>query len=153
MRNLREIAPTWYFTVPKGFEALLPYLRADDALRRNFFSRLKVLWFAGAALSQHVFDEMKELAIKTCGERILFLTGLGSTETAPFALARTWDSANSDQYGPAGARLRAQAGADARASSKRACAGRNITPGYWRAARADRARRSTRKASTGSAMR
>ena len=45
-----------------------------------------MLWFAGAALAQHVFDEMKELAIETCGERILFLTGLGSTETAPFAL-------------------------------------------------------------------
>ena len=67
VKNLREIAPTWYFTVPKGYEALIPYFRADDELRRNFFSRLKVLWFAGAALAQPVFDEMKELAIKTCG--------------------------------------------------------------------------------------
>jgi feruloyl-CoA synthase len=94
VRNLREIAPTWYFTVPRGYEALLPYLRADAELRRNFFSRLQVLWFAGAALTQTVFDEMKELAIKACGERILFLTGLGSTETAPFALARVWESSN-----------------------------------------------------------
>ncbi len=99
VRNLREIAPTWYFTVPKGYEALLPYFRADDELRRNFFSRLKVLWFAGAALAQPVFDEMKELAIKTCGERILFLTGLGSTETAPFAMARMWESSNSTNMG------------------------------------------------------
>ena len=57
VKNLREIAPNWYFNVPKGFEALLPYLRADAALRRNFFRRLKVLWFAAAALPQHVFDE------------------------------------------------------------------------------------------------
>ena len=35
VRNLREIAPTWYFTVPKGYEALLPFLRADDELRRE----------------------------------------------------------------------------------------------------------------------
>src|SRR5262249_54978764 len=92
VRNLREIAPTWYFTVPKGFEALLPYLRADKALRDTFFSRLKVLWFAGAGIAQHVFDEMKELSAASCGERIVFLTGFGSTETAPFALARTFES-------------------------------------------------------------
>ena len=62
VRNLREIAPTWYFTVPKGYEALLPFFRADAALRENFFSRLKVLWFAGAGLAQHVFDEWKDMA-------------------------------------------------------------------------------------------
>ena len=83
VRNLREIAPTWYFTVPRGFEALLPYFRADAALRANFFSRVKVLWFAGAGIAQHVFDEMQDLAIKTCGEYILFLTGFGATETRP----------------------------------------------------------------------
>ena len=38
-RNLKEIAPTIYFNVPKGFEALLPHLRADAELRKNFFSR------------------------------------------------------------------------------------------------------------------
>ena len=50
-RNLREIAPTIYFNVPKGFEVLLPHLRADAALRKNFFSRLKVLFYAGAGLA------------------------------------------------------------------------------------------------------
>jgi feruloyl-CoA synthase len=88
VRNLREVPTTWYFTVPKGYEALLPYFRADALLREVFFRRLKVLWFAGAALSQSVFDEMQELALRTCGERVMFLTGLGATETAPMALAR-----------------------------------------------------------------
>ena len=92
VRNLREVAPTWYFTVPKGYEALLPHLRADAGLRRTFFSRLKVLWFAGAGISQAVFDEIKRLAVESCGERIAFLTGFGSTETAPCALARTFES-------------------------------------------------------------
>src|SRR5260370_7759113 len=92
VRNLREVAPTWYFTVPKGYEALLPYLRADAELCRTFFSRLKVLWFAGAGISQAVFDEIKRLAVETCGERIAFLTGFGATETAPCALARTFES-------------------------------------------------------------
>jgi feruloyl-CoA synthase len=99
VRNLREVAPTWYFTVPKGYEALLPFFRADAALRRTFFSRLKVLWFAGAALSQPVFDEMQELAKAECGEGILFLTGLGATETAPMATARTWQSRDSTNMG------------------------------------------------------
>src|SRR3954462_665152 len=99
VRNLREIAPTWYFTVPKGYEALLPFFRKDSELRETFFSRLKVLWFAGAGLSQHVFDEMKRLALESCGEQILFLTGLGSTETAPYALGRTWDTANAANMG------------------------------------------------------
>ena len=99
VRNLSEIAPTWYFTVPKGYEALLPFFRADAALRENFFSRLKVLWFAGAGLAQHVFDEWKEMAQRTCGEEILFLTGLGSTETAPYAFGRMWDTENATNIG------------------------------------------------------
>ena len=131
VKNLREVATNWYFTVPKGYEALLPYLRADGALRETFFSRLKVLWFAGAALSQSVFDEMQELAHATCGERIMFLTGLGSTESAPMALGRMWQSKDSTNMGvpapgvelklvPNGGKLEAR------------LRGPNIMPGYWR---------------------
>jgi feruloyl-CoA synthase len=131
VRNLREIAPTWYFNVPKGYEVLLPYLKKDRELRENFFSRLKVLWFAGAGLAQHVFDEMKTLAYDTCGEEILFLTGLGSTETAPCAMGRTWETGNAANMGlpapgvefklvPLEGKLEAR------------LKGPNITPGYWR---------------------
>jgi len=131
VRNLREIAPTWYFTVPKGYEALLPFFRSDAQLRQNFFSRIKVLWFAGAALPQPVFEEMKELAVRTCGERILFLTGLGATETAPYALGRMWESEKSTNMGlpPPGVELKLvpmDGKLDARLR------GDNITPGYWR---------------------
>ncbi len=131
VRNLREVAPTWYFTVPKGYEALLPYLRNDVALCKNFFSRLKVLWFAGAGIAQHVFDEIKELAIKTCGERILFLTGFGATETAPCALARTWDTELAANMGlpVPGLELKlvpSEGKLEARVK------GPNVTPGYWR---------------------
>jgi feruloyl-CoA synthase len=131
VRNLREVSPNWYFTVPKGYEALLPYLRKDEALRRSFFKRLKVLWFAGAGLSQHVFDEMKRLALETCGEQILFLTGLGSTETAPYALGRMWDTADASNVGlpPPGTEVKLvpfQNKYEARVK------GPNIMPGYWR---------------------
>ena len=131
VRNLREIAPTWYFNVPKGFEALLPYLRQDDQLRRNFFSRLKILWFAGAAISQNVFDEMKALALQTRGEAIPFLTGLGSTETAPYAMGRMWETQDATNMGlpPPGEEMKLVPLQD---KFEMRLKGPNITPGYWR---------------------
>ena len=63
-RNLRDIAPTIYFNVPKGFEMLLPHLAEDRALRETFFSRLKLMFYAGAGLSQHVHDAFQELAVE-----------------------------------------------------------------------------------------
>src|SRR5262245_27007793 len=129
--NLREIATNWYFTVPKGYEALLPYLRADARLRETFFSKLKVLWFAGAALSQSVFDEMQALALAACGERIMFLTGLGATETAPMAMSRMWQSRDSTNMGVPvpGVELKLVASHGKLEARVR---GPNVTPGYWR---------------------
>jgi feruloyl-CoA synthase len=131
VKNLREIATTWYFTVPKGYEALLPYFHADAELRRTFFSKLKVLWFAGAALSQSLFDEMQRLAVETCSERIPFLTGLGSTETAPMAIARMWQSKDSTNMGVPvpGVELKLVPNSGKLEVRVR---GPNITPGYWR---------------------
>ena len=131
VRNLREVAPNWYFTVPKGYEMLLPYLKADAVLRENFFSRLKALWFAGAGVSQHVFEEYKRLAYETCGEEILFLTGLGSTETAPFAIARTWDTDDATNMGvpPPGVEVKL---VPMEGKYEMRIKGPSITPGYWR---------------------
>ena len=132
VRNLRDVAPTIYLNVPKGYEMLLPYLRRDAELRARFFSRLKALFYAGASLAQHVRNELEELAIATTGERIIFLASLGSTETAPLAIALTWESGHAANIGlpapgvelklvPSGGKLEAR------------LKGPNITPGYWRA--------------------
>ncbi|MGB6567959.1 MAG: feruloyl-CoA synthase, partial [Xanthobacteraceae bacterium] len=132
VRNLRDIAPTIYFNVPKGFEMLLPYLAAEPALRETFFSRLKIMFYAGAAMAQHVLDAYEELAIKTTGQRILFMSSLGSTETAPAALACSWESERAANIGlplpgvdlklvPREGKLEAR------------LKGENIMPGYWRA--------------------
>ena len=131
VKNLREIAPNWYFNVPKGYEALLPYLRADPRLRENFFSRLKVLWFAGAAIAQHVFDEIKALARATTGEDILFLTGLGSTETAPYTMGRMWETGDASNMGvpPPGVDLKL---VPVEGKYEACVKGPHITPGYWR---------------------
>lgn len=132
LRNLRDIAPTMYFNVPKGFEALAPHLRSDAELRKKFFSRLKMMYYAGAGLSQHVWDELEQLAIQTCGERILMLSGLGSTETAPHALFADKDEAcRAGHVGvPApGVELKLVPAGDKLEARLR---GPNITPGYWR---------------------
>ena len=131
VRNLREVAPTWYFNVPRGYEALLPFLRSDEALRKNFFSRLRVLWFAGAAIAQHVFDELKALALEARGEPVPFLTGLGATETAPYAMGRMWETQDAANMGlpPPGEELKLVPLAGKYEARLK---GPNITPGYWR---------------------
>jgi feruloyl-CoA synthase len=130
-RNLREIAPTIYFNVPKGYDALIPHLRADETLRKTFFSRLKVLFYAGAGLNQSAWDELTRLALQTTGERVVFLTSLGSTETSPLALACSWDFGQPGNIGlPApGVELKL---VPAEGKLEARLRGPNITPGYWR---------------------
>jgi len=130
-RNLREIAPTIYFNVPKGYEALVPHFRADEVLRRNFFSRLKVLFYAGAGLNETTWNDLTQLAVETTGERIIFLSSLGSTETSPLALACSWDFDRPGNIGlPApGVELKLVPNEGKLEARLR---GPHITPGYWR---------------------
>jgi feruloyl-CoA synthase len=131
VRNLREISPTVYFNVPKGYESLLPYLRDDQALRAKFFHRLHAMFFSGAALSPHVWNSLDELAVREKGFRVPMLTGLGATETAPFFMSVRPDTSRSGHVGlpvlgndaklvPNNGKLEVRA------------KGPNVTPGYWR---------------------
>jgi feruloyl-CoA synthase len=83
LRNLKEIAPTLYFTVPKAWEDLANALEADVALARTFLSRVKLFMYAGAGLTQAVWDRLEAIALRTCGEKIRMITGLGMTEASP----------------------------------------------------------------------
>lgn len=131
VRALREVAPTLYLTVPKGFEALVPHLRDDEALRRNFFSRLQVTFFAAAGLPQPVWDAIDDLARRTIGRTVPMVTGLGATETAPLALVTDDRPAKAGQVGlPApGVELKVAPVGTKREARVR---GPNVTPGYWR---------------------
>ena len=131
VRNLREIAPTVYFNVPKGYESLLPYLRDDAALRKTFFSRLHAMFFSGAGLSPYVWDTLDEFAVIETGMRVPMLTGLGATETAPFFMSVTPETSRSGHVGlpvpgnvakliPNNGKLEVRA------------KGPNVMPGYWR---------------------
>jgi feruloyl-CoA synthase len=89
--NLREVSPTVYFNVPKGFEELARAMESDEALRRGLLLKVRAFMYAGAGLSQSVWEQLDRLAEKTAGERIPIFTGLGMTETSPsctFALGR-----------------------------------------------------------------
>ena len=99
VRNLREISPTVYFNVPKGYESLLPYLRDDEALRAKFFHRLHAMFFSGAALSPYIWNSLDELAVQETGFRVPMLTGLGATETAPFFMSVTPATSRSGHVG------------------------------------------------------
>jgi feruloyl-CoA synthase len=129
--NLREIAPTIYFNVPKGFEELLPHLRDDSELRRNFFSRVNLLFYAGAGLSHHIADAYRELSIAEIGRAIPFTTSLGSTETAPGAVINVRPTERTGIVGVPhrGVELKLVPNAGKWEARLR---GPNITPGYWR---------------------
>lgn len=83
LHNLREISPTAYLTVPKGWEELADALEQDGELRKRFFARVKLFFFAGAGLSHSVRKRLDRVAVAHCGERIRMMAGLGMTETAP----------------------------------------------------------------------
>jgi feruloyl-CoA synthase len=131
VRNLREISTTLYMNVPKGYEDLLPFLRSDRRLRENFFRRLKLLFYAGAGLSQPVWDAYRRLALETCGERIIMVTGLGSTETAPMAMQTRWETESPGVIGipVPGVEVKLVPQGDKMEARFR---GPNVTPGYWR---------------------
>jgi feruloyl-CoA synthase len=92
LRNLREISPTYYANVPAGYAALAAAMEKDDALCRSFFKNLTVMAYGGARLPDDLYDRMQALAVKTTGERIVFYTGWGSTETAPTSTGTYWDT-------------------------------------------------------------
>ena len=92
IRNLREISPTYYANVPAGYAALAAAMEKDDALCRNFFRNLGLMAYGGARLSDDLYDRMQALAVRATGERIVFYTGWGSTETAPTSTGTYWDT-------------------------------------------------------------
>ena len=137
LRNLREIAPTMYFNVPKGFEEIANALEHDAQLRDTFFSRVRMFFFSGAGLSQPVWDKLDRVAEAHGGERIRMLTGLGMTETAPFAVCANAYDVKSGHVGlPApGIELKLVPHGEPGKAGKTEMRyrGPNVTPGYWRA--------------------
>jgi feruloyl-CoA synthase len=134
LRNLREIAPTVYFNVPTGFEAIANAMKTDAALRRNLLSRVKMFFYAGAALAQPIWDSLYESAQLEIGERIVMTTGLGMTESGPFAIFVTRPEVRSGDLGVPTPGLELKL-VDIEGKTEVRYRGPNITPGYWRNAK------------------
>ena len=131
VRNLREISPTVYYNVPRGFEMLLPALQADRELCRSLFSRLQSFCYAGAALPPYVRSAFERLGRETVGEVVPMLTSYGSTETGPSAVSVTERAREPGVVGIPNpgveVKLVPNAGKlEARLKSP------SVTPGYWR---------------------
>ena len=90
LANLAEVQPTIWFNVPRGFDMALPLLEADDALARRVLERLRVVFYAGAALPQATWTRMQALARRVLGREIWFTTSWGSTETSPAVTNAHW---------------------------------------------------------------
>jgi feruloyl-CoA synthase len=131
IRNLREVSPTVYGNVPAGYAALAAAMEKDDALCRSFFKDLTLMAYGGARLPDDLYDRMQALAVRTTGERIVFYTGWGSTETAPTATGTYWDTERVGLVGlpfpgvelkmvPCGSKYELR------------LRGVNVTPGYFR---------------------
>jgi feruloyl-CoA synthase len=131
LRNLREISPTVYFNVPKGFDLLAMHLQDDDALRRSFYRRLKACFFAGASLSQHTWDRLDAASMRELGSRVPMLSGLGATETGPSVTFTTPQMGRSGVVGlpAAGTVVKLAPVAEKLEIRVR---GPAVTPGYWR---------------------
>lgn len=130
-RNLREISPTMYFNVPRGFDLLMPMLEQDAALRSSFFRDLDMVFYAGAALPQNLWERLEKLALDEKGGNLAMLSAWGSTETAPMASCVHYPIERAGVVGnpapgcelklvPSGGKLEVRV------------KGPNVTPGYFR---------------------
>ena len=132
LRNLREIAPTVYFNVPTGFEAIANAMQTDTALRKNLLSRVKMFFYAGAALAQPIWDSLHQTQEAEIGERIVMGTGLGMTESGPFGIFVTNPNVKAGDLGVPTPGLELKlVPSDGKVEVR--YRGPNITPGYWRA--------------------
>jgi feruloyl-CoA synthase len=92
LRNLHEISPTYYANVPAGYAALAAAMEKDDALCCSFFKNLGLMAYGGARLPDDLYERMQALAVRATGQRIVFYTGWGSTETGPTSTGTYWDT-------------------------------------------------------------
>ena len=128
--NLKEISPTMYNNVPRGFDMLLPYLESDAELRDSFFKNLDVIFYAAAALTQTAWERLEALSEQATGQRIMMLSGWGSTETAPDNTIVYWPIEKAGVIGLPipGTEIKLVPNEDKLEVRVR---GPNIMPGYW----------------------
>ncbi|MFU8856311.1 MAG: feruloyl-CoA synthase [Deferrisomatales bacterium] len=129
--NLREVSPTVYFNVPRGYAALLPHLETDASLRDALFRDLDVLFYAGAALPQYLWERLEALSAEARGRPVAMFSGWGSTETGPVVTLVHYPVGRAGIIGlpVPGAELAMVPNGDKLEMRVR---GPGVTPGYWK---------------------
>jgi feruloyl-CoA synthase len=131
VRNLADVSPMIYFNVPAGYAALLPFLERDEALARSFFAKLRLIFYAGAALPQDLWERLETVSQRATGERVPMTSSWGTTETSPLSTAAHFiiDHAGPIGVPVPGVELKLVPAADKLEVRVR---GPNVTPGYWK---------------------
>jgi len=129
--NLREVSPTIYFNVPRGYDALIPFLEKDDVLRKSFFRDLQLIFYAAAALPQNLWEKLEDLSIRERGKRTVMVSSWGATETAPMVTSVHFEIDRAGVIGlPApGTEVKLVPNENKLELRVR---GPNVTPGYWK---------------------
>jgi feruloyl-CoA synthase len=130
--NLREVSPTVYFNVPLGYAALVEVLEQDEALRRTFFARLDLLFYAGAALPQSLWDRLERLGLEMRGRKVPFISSWGLTETAPAVTMVHYPIDRPGNIGVPGPGMAVKLAPEGDKLEIRV-KGPNVTPGYFKA--------------------
>jgi feruloyl-CoA synthase len=130
VRNIGEISPTIYFNVPAGFAALLPYLEGDKSIAKAFFARLRLIFYAGAALPQDLWSRLEDVSVRTIGKRVPMTSFWGATETAPAVTAAHFPLERAGVIGVPipGIELKLLPSNDRLEIRVK---GPHVTPGYW----------------------
>jgi feruloyl-CoA synthase len=131
LRNLRDVSPTIWFNVPAGYAMLLPFLERDDDLARSLFARLRLIFYAGAALPQDLWERLEAVSARVTGLRVPMTSSWGTTETAPMATMAHFPIACAGPIGvpPPGIDVKLVPNA---AKLEIRVRGPNVTPGYWK---------------------
>ncbi|SAK78154.1 feruloyl-CoA synthase [Caballeronia fortuita] len=90
VRNLREVSPTIFTSVPSAWTVLATELERDPQLARSLFANASFFGYGGASMPADVWTRIQNVAQKTIGERITFCTGLASTETSGMGTYCGW---------------------------------------------------------------
>ena len=99
IRNLHDICPSEFSSVPAAYPMLLQALEENEEFAQRFFSRVRACSFGGAALSPSLVQRLQEIAVRTCGERILFGGGYGMTEACGLLTLVYWQTERTDLLG------------------------------------------------------
>jgi feruloyl-CoA synthase len=129
--NLAEVPPTVYFNVPAGYAQLVPALEGDAEFAGRFFSRLRLLFNAAAALPAGLRARLEALAARHAPDRDIPVTGSwGATETAPAVTSANFPFTDARCIGAPlpGALVKLVPAEDA---FEIRVQGPNVTPGYY----------------------